>query len=800
MERAPLRQLLASVALAAVAAVVLTPPVAAQDDPAAGSLPQVSSGARPGPDVLYAQRPDLPQLENHHSRFTASPLLVSGTDAYVSGEYLYQDHLFDDYGSDTDAQGSTSSLSARAGDITYPTDVERYGGNAADLVEFRISVGPDDVMYRFTLNTMLAADATIVAVAFDTDQDATTGSAELPGDPNAAFPGTDEAIVAWGTGAEHHDLSGASSVTTDLDVSADLDANQITVTVPRTVSDPTGTWTTTLAVGLHDGSGGWLLPGSEASEDQPGGADLADPNPTGIFNVGFRFDEPYVTDNVPPDAQQSVSLRNKTPTDFAHAIDFAALDAGENRTTVPATGHMVRLFPSRLDLGEGRNLDAFPAYLSPLQPYSLYVPSTYEPGSPAGFTLNLHSLGQEHWQYNGSTGIQQLGEQRGHLVATPMARGPDGWYQAEAEYDVFEVWNDVAFHYDLDPDHAATAGYSMGGYGTYRLGGLYPDLFGAAFTTVGPPGDGIWLPPAPPTGGAETLSNLWLENVRNVPYLNLAAAQDELVPIAGPRAQNLGAPEHGIDGFEQYGYRYRFRVYPTAEHFTIAVLDYDVEGAVEFLGDSAVDREPVHVTFSYLPATDVPELGLVHDHAYWVSDVELADTSAELAEATVDAFSHGSGLGDPEATRVEGAGVDPLEYTMVGLEWGDPPSIAPQNLLDLGLTNVGSVRLDLDRAALDPTEVLTLSITADSHGEVLLDGAFPVGTRVFRDGELLAGASAGPTGAEIPVVDGEQEVVLRPASAAGGSDDGADGLPATGGGVAVGALLLLSVLATRTRR
>src|SRR5437667_11304114 len=137
----------------------------------ASSLPSVSSGARPGPDVLYASAPSAPQLENRNPRFNASPLLVSGTEAYVNGEYLYQDFLYDDYGSDTDGSGGTP-LSPRRGDIEYPTDRSRYGGNAADIVEFRVAASPDSVAYRITLNTLLAPDSTIVAIAFDTDHNA----------------------------------------------------------------------------------------------------------------------------------------------------------------------------------------------------------------------------------------------------------------------------------------------------------------------------------------------------------------------------------------------------------------------------------------------------------------------------------------------------------------------------------------------------------------------------------------------------------------------------------------------------
>src|SRR4029077_1896093 len=171
----------------------------------AGSLPSVPSGARPGPDVLYAPPPVAPQLENRNPRFTAPPLLVSGQEAYVAGEYLYQDFLYDDYGSDTDGQGATG-LSPRVGDIKYPTNTARYGGNAADIVELRIAVAADSVAYRITLNTLLEADSTIVVVAFDTDHNVATGTSTLPRDPGAPFPGTDEANKVWGTGAEHNNF------------------------------------------------------------------------------------------------------------------------------------------------------------------------------------------------------------------------------------------------------------------------------------------------------------------------------------------------------------------------------------------------------------------------------------------------------------------------------------------------------------------------------------------------------------------------------------------------------------------
>jgi poly(3-hydroxybutyrate) depolymerase len=761
----------------------------------AASLPSVASGARPGPDVLYAPPPDAPQLENRSPRFRARPILVMGQEAYVDGEYLYQDWIYDDNGGDTGA--SDAGGTDTGGDYSYPTDRARFAGNAADLVELRISPNGSSVAYRFTLNALLVPNSSIVALAFDTDGNPGTGRATIPRDPGFSFPGTDEVITTWGTGAEHSRLSATGNpITTPVEVSTDLEANQITVVVPRSVSDPSGTWKATLAVGLHNPTNGsWLRPGTGATATAPAGAGPLDPQPSGIFDLGLTFDE-APAGTTAHDAKQSVAIRQKAPGAYQRDIDFGALARRETKTTVPATGTMSRLFASRINFGEGKNYDATPELLGQLQPYSIYVPKSYDGSKPVGLTLDLHSLGEHHWQYNNSKGVQQIGEGRGNIVITCECRGEDGWYQNEAEYDVFEMWNDVASHYRLDPDRTAINGYSMGGYATYRLATLYPDLFGKAFTIVGPPADGIWVPPASPTGGTNTLTNVWLENARNVPFLNVVALLDELVPIQGTRAQNIGAPEASVRGFEQLGYRYRFVVYPTAEHLTLAVLSYDMPYGAEFLGDSFVDRNPFHVTFSYAPAADDPKLGLVHDHAYWVSEVRLADDKAgtPLPKATVDVLSHTFGKGDPPSTSGQTAGTVPLPYVETNRSWGQAPVIPVENKLTVKLTNVRSAVLDSARAGLDLTREITVATTASSAGELVLEGAFASTTKVTADGAPVDARVEGRR-LVIPVAAGAKTFSITGAASGGASRE----LPATGRGPAAGeaglALLAIGLVA-----
>ena len=93
----------------------------------------------------------------------------------------------------------------------------------------------------------------------------------------------------------------------------------------------------------------------------------------------------------------------------------------------------------------------------------------------------------------------------------------------------------------------------MGGYGTYKLGLQWPDLFGRAFTVVGPP-------VAPGYLNTRQL----IENARWLPYLNWAGRTDELVPIGLVRAQQ--------QRFDELGLRSQLWTYPGG-HLDLAAGD-----------------------------------------------------------------------------------------------------------------------------------------------------------------------------------------------------------------------------------
>ncbi|WP_276259360.1 PHB depolymerase family esterase [Haloglomus litoreum] len=534
----------------------------AEDHGDPGELPATSP--RPGPDALYGSNPTPPPLENGPG-WEADPLLVCGAAAYDDGEYLYQDFIFDDHGADqrsvlsrapANTRSAYGSFSPATGDLFYPNDHHRYAYNAADLLEFRARIdesgGEDEIVYRFTLNSMAEPDLAGIALGIDTTAsggpvDGTSDWGYGLGDLGAP---ADHVLVTWGTGAE---LDGERL--DDDRVSVDVERNQIEVQVPL---DPgTGTWRHYLGVGLWDPENDrFKQPRESPTDDLPGGARPSS-NPPPIFNVGFRFDEPIqeeelnliglsqalrsvLTGGLPrfftgtigrlspiPGTEsmldeitaaldgelprtigrgnwreygQARALAERDISAFFANIDFAKMRQGLDDSRVPKTGYLTMLYPSRYDYGRQGTDPYNDVFWGRLQPYGVYVPPEHDPEEPAPMTLMLHSLGCNYNEYSVFMPglVESIAKEQDGIVLMPQARGPGRWYRKEGEVDVFEAWRDLETRYEIDRDRVTVAGYSMGGFGTQILSAKYPDLFGRGFSVVAPPSED---PLEGPSGG-----------------------------------------------------------------------------------------------------------------------------------------------------------------------------------------------------------------------------------------------------------------------------------------------------------
>ncbi|MEA2153365.1 MAG: hypothetical protein QOI18_1598, partial [Solirubrobacteraceae bacterium] len=612
-------------------------------------------------------------------------------------------------------------FSAPDGTYDYPSG-PGYDENAANLIELRVKPKLKATTFRITLNTLENPNLVATAIAIG----GTPGETHpFPFGANVSAPaqyfltvhGETATLTDAGSG---NDVPGPAPT-----VKVDLTRHQITVEVLHSEWNP-GTATVRLAAGVglwNATAGSYLLPVATRSATQPGGAGSASA-PAAFFDVGFRFNAQEPLPGTPGPATttdpawwresaQAQALAGGDISSFFAAVDFAKLAAKTNDdmagqpTGVPQSGVFDRILVSHFSDGQGADYATggcgssaacIGAMRGQLLPYAIYVPSGSEPSAGWGATLLLHSLSANYNQFAGSKNQSQFAARGGgSIVFTPSGRGPDGWYYDRAGADTFEVWADVAAHYRLNPSFTDIAGYSMGGYGTYKFTAQFPDLFARAQPTVGPPGLGVWVPPGEPQpGGNRSLTQRMLGSARNVPFLIWNETTDELVPIAGVLEQ--------VKKFDELGYRYEFDQFQAGEHLTLALND-EYAPAAAFLGTATVDPDPAHVTYVYNPTMDFPADGTTAGHAYWVYDVALRNPSGAAPLGTIDVRSHGFGVGDPTPSATQtGAGVltggqiPAIPYTSQSKGWGAAPAQPASNALDISATNVSAVTIDAKRA------------------------------------------------------------------------------------------------------
>ena len=693
----------------AVAGAVGAAVVASAAPALAGSL-YAGTGPAPGPAILYAPLAQAPQLQNAPgSVWHAKPILVSGTEAYRRGEFLYQGFLYDDHGAHeqpdpSDPRTSSATFSQPNGSYTYPTN-PAYANNAADLVEFRVRPLRNRTAFRVTLNTM--KDPTLIAFSIALGGTTTGPLESFPDGANVQAPATDFLTV-------HPDAAG-KTLTADLidagsgkrvgtvtpTVIVDRTRRQLEVDVPHADWNP-GRSTVRMAVGVglwDKANQAYLLPGATASATAPGGAGAAQ-HPAAFFDVGFRTHEPmpdlHEPTSVPAtaaspswwrDADQGQALASGNISTLSAEVDFAKLArAVTDNRGIPTSGPIDRIMASHFEPAQGVDYAASCAagdsgceYQGNLEPYAVYIPTKPAPRAGYGMTLLLHALLTNYNLYLSSRNESEYANAgAGSIVVTPEGRGPDGNYKALAEADVFETMADVAAHYHLDPTRVGLSGYSMGGIATFELGEQFPDLWGRAFAISGT--DDTSLP----------------GNLRNLPVLMWNMVADEEVPINGP--------EQTAKALDGLGYRYELDEFTPGEHNTFALND-EYTPAAQFLAADTLNLNPPHVTYAINPSLDAAPYGVVADHAYWVSGLTVRTAGTN---GSIDAVSRGFGAGDAAASGTQrGAGVltggmvPAIGYVRQYQTWGPVPAVAATDALDITATNLAHATIDVVRAHLD---------------------------------------------------------------------------------------------------
>jgi hypothetical protein len=166
------------------------------------------------------------------------------------------------------------------------------------------------------------------------------------------------------------------------------------------------------------------------------------------------------------------------------------------------------------------------------------------------------------------------------------------------------------------------------------------------------------------------------------------------------------------------------------DHLELAVNDQYAPAAA-FLDNATVDSNPSHVTYVVDGARDRPNLGIVGDHAYWVSGLKLRSSAHTETngdpDGQIDAVSHGFGVGDPTPSSLQiglgqltGGNLGTLHFARTARTW-DPARSAPSSdSLDINATNISAATIYVKRAHLDCGA--TVHVTSDGPISVTLAG------------------------------------------------------------------------------
>jgi len=188
-------------------------------------------------------------------------------------------------------------------------------------------------------------------------------------------------------------------------------------------------------------------------------------------------------------------------------------------------------------------------------PYQVYVPRGWTPEKAWPLVVALHGANLDETNMLGRDGgrMQALAEQHGFVVVTPLGYRLNSAYGSErglaglagrdmtrvkrSEQDVLQVADLVAKEYNADPRRQYLTGNSMGGGGTWWIGGRYADRWAA----IAPGAYGGVLPQDAPALSKLPIrvvvgerDDLMLERVREtIATLKAAGVTPEYVEVPG---------------------------------------------------------------------------------------------------------------------------------------------------------------------------------------------------------------------------------------------------------------------------
>jgi dienelactone hydrolase len=230
-------------------------------------------------------------------------------------------------------------------------------------------------------------------------------------------------------------------------------------------------------------------------------------------------------------------------------------------------------------------------------PYTLFIPTNYDPKKPAKLIVDLHGLNITPLQQILFDGTTDFAEQYGYMVLAPMGFSVSGGWGARpgnpapgattkpggtaaygtgelSEIDAMTLLKSIRDKYNIDPNHIFLMGHSMGGGGTYHLGAAHNE---------------IWAGIAPISGAGGIPTDAAAEPFKNLPVLILHGSKDSIVAPATSIRASLS--------LQDVGAQHVFVEVPGADHeFWIRRGADNMKRVFMFFNILAKDTNPGHIT------------------------------------------------------------------------------------------------------------------------------------------------------------------------------------------------------------
>jgi predicted esterase len=174
-----------------------------------------------------------------------------------------------------------------------------------------------------------------------------------------------------------------------------------------------------------------------------------------------------------------------------------------------------------------------------LQPYSVYIPAFYSGKNPFPLWVTLHGSGVDE-RKTILYAAKIVASRENLIVLAPRARGLSDWYLGNSGKDVMECIDHIKKMYRIEEKNIILDGFSMGGYGAWRLGILHPGVFRAVIIRSGA------IVPPPHLKGENILDLLERINEVDLNIFIIHGDRDNAVPVENARKAAAKLKTRGI--------------------------------------------------------------------------------------------------------------------------------------------------------------------------------------------------------------------------------------------------------------